>query len=89
MTARRSKFKMSIEVLETISQGEHRPTRLMYACNLSWRSINDVLGLLEAKGYIEDLSGEERRKHLSITGKGTEVLDYFDGLDKLVQISIS
>ena len=87
MTTRRSKFQISIEVLEAVSEGEYRPTRLMYACNLSWKSINNVLGLLETKGYIEDLSGDEKRKHLSITGKGTEVLGYYDGLENLVQIS--
>ena len=89
MTARRSKFQISIEVLEAISQGEFKPTRLMYACNLSWSSIKDVLGLLETKGYIEDLSGDGKRKQLSITGKGTEILGYYDGLENLVQISIN
>ena len=89
MTARRSKFQISIEVLEAISQGEFKPTRLMYACNLSWSSMKDVLGLLETKGYIEDLSGDGKRKQLSITGKGTEILGYYDGLENLVQISIN
>jgi len=87
MTGRRSKLQMSIEVLDTISCGEHRPTRLMYACNLSWRSINDVLSLLESKGYIEDLSEEGMRKHLSITNNGKELLGYFSGLENLVQVS--
>ena len=87
MTTRRSKFKISIDVLEAISGGEYRPTRLMYACNLSWRSINDVLGVLEQKGYIEDNSMTGKRKELSITGKGTEVLNYYEGLENLVQIA--
>ena len=51
--------------------------------------MKDVLGLLETKGYIEDLSGDEKRKHLSITGKGNEVLGYYNGLENLVQISIN
>ena len=89
MSTRRSKFKISIEVLEAISHGEFRPTRLMYACNLSWKSINDVLGLLEAKGYIEDLSGGGKRRQLSITGKGTEILNYYSGLENLVQFSVN
>ena len=87
MSARRSKLQISIEVLEAISRGEFRPTRLMYACNLSWRSITDVLSLLESKGYIEDLCGGGNRKKFSITSKGTEILGYYDGLEKLVQIS--
>lgn len=88
MSTRRSKFQISIEVLEAISNGEYRPTRLMYACNLSWSSMKDVLGLLEAKGYIEDRSSEGKRKNLSITGKGNEILNYYDGLEKLVQFSV-
>jgi len=86
MSSRRSKFQLSIEVLETISQGEYRPTRLMYACNLSWSSMKNVLGILEAKGYIEDLSEEGMRKHLSITDNGKELLGYFAGLENLVQV---
>jgi len=89
MTTRRSKFQISIEVLEAVSKGEYRPTRLMYACNLSWSSMKDIMGLLETKGYIEDLSSDGKRKQLGITGKGTEILGYFDGLEKLVQISIN
>ena len=50
--------------------------------------MKDVLGLLETKGYIEDLSDDGKRKQLSITGKGTEILGYYDGLEKLVQISV-
>ena len=79
---------MSIEVLENISKGEQRPTRLMYACNLSWSSIKNVLGILEDKGYIKDLSRESKRKHLSITREGTEILNYFNGLEELVNISV-
>ena len=87
MSTRRSKLKMSIEVLETISQGEHRPTRLMYACNLSWSSMKNVLGILEAKGYIEDLSRDGKRKHLSMTREGTEILNYYNGLEELINVS--
>ena len=79
---------MSIEVLETISQGEHRPTRLMYACNLSWSSMKNVLGILEAKGYIENLTSEGKRKNLRITREGTEILNYYNGLEELVNISV-
>ena len=51
--------------------------------------MNNVLGILEAKGYIEDISGEEKRKKLSITEEGNEILNYYVGLENLVQISIN
>ena len=86
MSPRRSKFQISIEVLEKIAQGENRPTRLMYACNLSWNSMKNVMGILEAKGYIRDQSGDGKRKKLCITGKGTDIIDYYNGMENLIQI---
>ena len=85
MSFRRSKFQMTIEVLSEIANEEQRPTRLMYACNLSWNSIKDTLDLLTAKGYIDEMY-EERRKRYYITAKGRDVLRYYAGLQDLIQV---
>jgi predicted transcriptional regulator len=55
-------------------------------CNLSWNSIKNTLAMLESKGNIDDVSGDEKRKHYSVTGLGREVLGYYSGLQELVQV---
>jgi predicted transcriptional regulator len=86
MSLRRSKFQISIEVLQAISHGEYRPTRLMYECNLSWNSIKDTLDLLESKGFIDEISGDEKRRHYCVTPSGREIIEYYSGLQELVHI---
>ena len=60
----------------------------MYACNLSWNSVRDILGFLMAKGYIDELYENEKRKRYCITAKGRDVLRYYSGLQDLVQVSV-
>ena len=88
MSLRRSKFQISVEILTAISNGEQKPTRLMYACNLSWNSIRDILGLLLAKGCIDEMYENEKRKRYCITSNGRDVLRYYSGLQDLVQVSV-
>ena len=45
-----------------------------------------MLSLLESKGYIDDVSGDEKRKHYCVTGSGREVLGYYSGLEDLIQV---
>ncbi|TFH18055.1 hypothetical protein E4H04_04010 [Candidatus Bathyarchaeota archaeon] len=86
MSLRRSKFKISLEVLEAISHGEYRPTRLMYLCNLSWNSIKDTLAVLESRGFVDDVSMDQKRKRFCVTSKGHEVIGYYSGLQELLQV---
>jgi predicted transcriptional regulator len=87
MSLRRSSLQISIELLTAISHGEYRPTRLMYECNMSWKSIRNTLALLESKGLVDDLSVDEKRKRYCVTSKGRDVLGYYSGLEELVQVS--
>lgn len=86
MSSRRSRFQISVEVLTAIAEGEHKPTKIMYACNLSWNSTKNTLSVLESKGYIDDLSNGLKRRHYCVTAKGREVIHYSNGIHALVQI---
>ena len=55
-------------------------------CNLSWSSLKDTLALLESKGYIEDLSDDQKRRHYSITSEGRGILEYYSKVEALVQV---
>ena len=86
MSLRRSKFQISVEILTAISNGEQKPTRLMYACNLSWHSIKDTLDVLVARGFVDELFENEKRRRYYITAKGSAVIGYYSGLQELVQV---
>jgi predicted transcriptional regulator len=73
--------------LTVIGEGEKRPTRIMYATNLSWNSLKGTLDILVNKGYVDEDQVTDRNKKYSITAKGHEVLGYYDRLESLVQVT--
>lgn len=87
LSPRRSSFQIAIDVLSVIGEGEKRPTRIMYASNLSWNSLRGTLDLLVDKGYVDEDYVSDRNKKYSITAKGREVLGYYDRLESLVQVT--
>jgi predicted transcriptional regulator len=81
MFNRRSKFEISIQILEEIQGGCTRPTRIMFRTNLSWISLRRTLNALSQKRLIEShySDGDKRSKKVyRITEKGAEVLRYFN-----------
>ena len=84
MSARRSKFQLSVEVLQCIRGGEAKPTRIMYNCNLK-----DILQNLTEQGLVEELevpNKKRSKKHYAITPKGENVLKYYSAVTSLIQI---
>jgi len=89
LSVRRSKFQLSVEVLGCIQQGEEKPTRIMYNCNLSWKSLKEILENLKKQGLIEErlISGKKRSKrHYDITLKGENVLNYYRMVSGLIEV---
>ncbi len=89
MSARRSKFQLSVEVLDSIKNGETKPTRIMYSCNLSWKSLKDILSNLVEQTLLEEeiIQGKKRsKKHYSITLKGENVLKYYRMVSGLIEV---
>ncbi|MCK4317938.1 hypothetical protein KAV46_01550 [Candidatus Bathyarchaeota archaeon] len=89
MSPRRSSFQIAIDVLSVIHHGESRPTRIMYASNLSWNTLKSTIDLLVNKGYAEeagDMRGRGKQYH--ITHSGTNVLKYYDRLEELVNLDV-
>ncbi|MCX8170816.1 MAG: hypothetical protein N3E47_02410 [Candidatus Bathyarchaeota archaeon] len=70
---RRSRLEIYIDVLRIIGCGVNKPTRIMFAANLSWKSLNEVLSDLERHGLIERRIIKNRVLIL-ITEKGKRVL---------------
>ena len=90
MSARRSKFQLSVEVLGQIKSGEKKPTRIMYSANLSWKSLKEILESLVSQGLIEESivsrSSKRSKKRYEITAKGDNVLQYYNMVSDLIEI---
>ena len=90
MSARRSKFQLSVEVLSQIKQGERKPTRIMYSANLSWKSLKEILDSLVSQGLVEEelvgRSSKRAKKRYEITSKGENVLEYYSVVSGLIEI---
>jgi predicted transcriptional regulator len=90
LSARRSKFQLSVEVLSQIKQGERKPTRIMYSANLSWKSLKEILDSLVSQGLIEEelvgRSTKRAKKRYEITDKGENVLEYYNVVSGLIEI---
>ena len=90
LSARRSKFQLSVEVLDQIKNGESKPTRIMYSANLSWKSLKEIIKALTSQGLIEETivsRGRKRsKKRYEITNKGENVLKYYSLVSGLIEV---
>ena len=87
LSSRRSSFQIAVDVLTVIAKGESKPTRIMYASNLSWNTLKTTLDLLVSKGYSEEsIDPQNKQKQYLLTPSGENVLRYYDRLEELVKV---
>ncbi|MEM2939518.1 MAG: winged helix-turn-helix domain-containing protein [Candidatus Bathyarchaeia archaeon] len=70
---RRSKLEIYIDVLRIIKRGVNKPTRVMYAANISWKPLIEILANLERQGLVERKTVRNSTL-VFITEKGKRVL---------------
>ena len=76
MTERRSRLETKLDILRYCEK-EMKPTRLMYAVNMSWRPLQRYVEDLIARGLIarKPCGIDERTPYVLIrTEKGTQLL---------------
>ena len=89
MSKRRSRLEISLDILSAVMEGVDKPTRIMYAANLSWRPTMRIISSLVEQGLLEVRMNTETRKSMKryvITDKGVNVLDYFDKAREIMPI---
>ena len=85
MISKRSRVEIYIDVLNAIRQGVHKPTRIMYKTNLSWKPLMKILDSMMEQGLIR-AEEEGNRTTYWITEKGRNVLNYFKEAMSLIEI---
>lgn len=79
MTVKRSKLEIYLDVLKAIRDGEHRPTRIMYASNLSWKPLKLSLDqMIEKKLVTTETNDGNNRVSYFVTDKAKEIIEYFE-----------
>lgn len=73
MSKKRSKLEIYLEVLRVIRTGCSKPTNIMYKCNLSWITLQEILSSLVKRELVAEIERNGRRIYV-ITAKGKNVL---------------
>jgi len=83
MTGKRSRLEIYLEVLEVVRHDVDKPTRIMYAANISWKPLQEIITTLLENGLIHE---EETKlsKRYTITDKGKSALGYFRKAKELI-----
>ncbi|HUV34152.1 MAG TPA: winged helix-turn-helix domain-containing protein [Candidatus Desulfaltia sp.] len=90
MSSRRSRFEIYVDVLSEIKNGSNKPTQIMYAANLSWRPLQEILRSLVGQGLIAEIDEEIKDKRTKVqfdlTMKGDNVVRYYSKAKSLIEI---
>lgn len=77
MTRKRTSLEIYLELLTAIRSGVHRPTNIMYRCNLAWKPFKGFLNSLIEHGLVRAVQDGKRRAY-ELTEKGHNVLEHFE-----------
>jgi len=89
MPSRRSRLDIILNILTAVKEGVDKPTRIMYATNLSWKPTQNILETLTRQGLLRDIGGEEGKRtkvRYQLTEKGMDVIRYFDKAKDLIAL---
>jgi len=70
-----------LNVLSAVRDGVDKPTRIMYAANLSWKPTQRILRSLVDQEFlreIEDGRSKRTKRRYEITEKGVNLVRYFE-----------
>jgi predicted transcriptional regulator len=90
MPIRRSRIELYLTLLSSIKNGVDKPTRIMYAANMSWKPTQDLLDDLVEWELIRERvikKGSRFHKRYTIKEKGIRVINYFKQGEKMLQVS--
>lgn len=82
---RRSKLEIYIDILKTVSNGNEKPTRIMYRSNLSWPRLQKYLESLVRQDLLIETEINEKKRY-RITEKGLRVLKYFNTVERALPL---
>jgi len=92
MSPRRSKLEIMLTVLSAVRDGEEKPTKIMYASNLSWVPTQRMLSEMVDQGLLIRREYPERKRsrtRYAISEKGLRILRYFEKAEEVIGIDLT
>ena len=89
MSPRRSQLEIRLNILSAVKDGVDKPTRIMYAANMSWKPVQRILSHLVEQGLLEvriNTESRQSKKRYTLTDKGANVLDYFEKAKEILPL---
>jgi len=79
MAKKRERLEVIHDILRVVrdSNNSIKPTRLLYASNLSPQMFKDYVQELLTKGFIEENIDKKEKKTFTLTKKGFEFLEQY------------
>ncbi len=86
MVKKRERLEVIKDILDSVKGNrEIKPTRLLYASNLSPQMFKDYINELIAKGFISLNIDKKEKKTFSLTKKGQEFLLEYKVIENFVE----
>jgi predicted transcriptional regulator len=86
MAKKRERLEVIKDILEAIMNGRNiKPTRLLYASNLSPQMFKDYINELIGKGFIKLENYEDGKKTFSLTKKGHDFLQEYRVIQNFIE----
>lgn len=84
MAKKRERLEIIKDILNALRDNKNiKPTRLLYASNLSPQMFKDYINELMVKGFIK-LEVDEDKKTFSLTRKGNEFLEEYRIIERFI-----
>jgi len=85
--SRRTTRQIVHDIMKAMASGESRPTRIMYAANISWLPLEKHLKALIGQGLVEQYEpgrGDKRvTREFRLTGEGNSTLVRLNEYERL------
>ena len=86
VTKKRERLEVIRDVLNTIrTNREIKPTRLLYASNLSPQMFKEYINELISKGFIKLEISDNEKKTFTLTKKGNDFLQEYKMIENFVE----
>ncbi len=86
MAKKRERLEVIRDILKSINTSRQiKPTRLLYASNLSPQMFKEYINELISKGFIQFEIDKKEKKTFSLTPKGQEFLQEYKIIENFVE----
>jgi predicted transcriptional regulator len=86
MVKKRERLEVIKDILESVREGRKiKPTRLLYASNLSPQMFKEYIDELMKKGFLSIETDKDNKKTFSLTKRGFDFLQEYKVIENFIE----